>query len=103
MDWYAVRCVFGWNATDDGKTYEERTTLWQAPSADEAIALAEAEAGTYAADNEFAYLGLAQSFRLFDAPGSGVEVFSLVRDSPLEPDDYLDAFFDTGTEYQQHH
>ncbi|GAA2787148.1 hypothetical protein ACFQ0M_46390 [Kitasatospora aburaviensis] len=102
MDWYGIRCVFG-TKTRDGKVYEERITLWQASSADEAIALAEAEAETYAADTGSAYLGLAQSYRLGDTPGPGAEVFSLLRDSPLEPDAYLDAFFDTGTERQQRH
>ncbi|MEV6209449.1 hypothetical protein [Kitasatospora sp. NPDC051914] len=102
MDWYGVRCVFEWT-TSDGRAFEERITLWQASSADEAIALAEAEAETYAADNGFDYLDFAQSYRLDGAPGSGAEVFSLLRDSALEPSEYLDAFFDTGTERQQHH
>ncbi|MCG6499782.1 hypothetical protein [Kitasatospora sp. A2-31] len=93
--------MFGTRARD-GRVYEERITLWQASSADEAIALAEAEAGTYAAGNGSHYLGLAQSYRLDGVPGAGAEVFSLLRDSPLEPDAYLDAFFDTGTEHQQH-
>jgi len=31
-------------------------------------------------------------------PSSGAEVFSLVRDSELGTDEYLDSFFDTGTE-----
>ncbi|MFF7993256.1 hypothetical protein ACFZDG_26095 [Kitasatospora xanthocidica] len=100
MDWYAVRCVFEWT-TGNGRSYEERTTLWQAASADAAIALAEAEAGAYASDNGLDCLGLAQSSRLGGAPGTGAEVFSLLRDSPLEPDAYLDAFFDTGTERQR--
>ncbi|MFE6050445.1 hypothetical protein ACFQ6N_06810 [Kitasatospora sp. NPDC056446] len=102
VQWYGVRCVFEWTA-GDGRTYEERITLWQASSADEAIALAEAEAGTYAADNRLGHLGFAQSFRLDGPPGQGAEVFSLLRDSPLEPDAYLDAFFDTGSERRQRH
>ncbi|MFD8637165.1 hypothetical protein [Streptomyces sp. NPDC059533] len=103
MDWYGVRCVFEWTTRDGGRSYEERITLWQAASADEAIALAEAEAETYAADNGFGYPGFAQSYRLGGTPVSGAEVFSLFRDSALEPNAYLDAFFDTGTERQQHH
>ena len=46
------------------------------------------------------YLGLAQCFHLFDEPGDGAEVFSLMRDSELEPDDYVDSFFDTGAEHR---
>jgi hypothetical protein len=47
------------------------------------------------------YLGIAQSYRLADAPADGAEVFSLMRSSTLEPGEYLDAFFDTGTERQK--
>ena len=31
----------------------------------------------------------------------GVEVFSLIRDSPLAPREYVDRFFDTGAEHQR--
>ena len=101
--WYAVRCVFaaGRLAEDGQETYEERITLWKAQSAEEAIARAEAEAEAYASGlGHWSYLGLAQSFNLFDEPKDGAEVFSLIRDSTLEPDDYLDAFFDTGGEHE---
>ena len=110
--WFAVRCLFrnGWPAPapDDppGHHYEERITIWRANSADEAIAKAEAEAEDYAgaiieAPSEF--LGLSQSFELFDNPDmDGAEVFSLLRRSTLEPDDYLLTFFNTGEEHQTH-
>ncbi len=98
----------GWPFTDtssDGHRYEERITLWQASSADEAIAKAEVEALEHAAAIEEApdeYLGLAQSYALFDSPQhAGAEVFSLIRDSRLDPESYLNAFFDTGREHQQ--
>jgi hypothetical protein len=104
--WYAVRCVFtvDWPPEAAGKTYEERITLWLADSADEAIERAEAEAERYAAEIDDApstYLGLAQSFHLFDAPADGAEIFSLMRDSELPPDDYLSTFFATGSERLQ--
>ncbi|MET7302030.1 hypothetical protein [Embleya sp. NPDC005575] len=97
--WHCVRCLF----RHQPDIYEERITLWRAGSFAEAIALAEADALEYARDVDDAeYLGLAQAFRLFDAQiGHGTEVFSLARDSPLEPTEYLDAFFDTGTERQR--
>jgi hypothetical protein len=97
MNWFGVRCII---QLADG-AYEERVTLWRAPDSDEALARAEAEATAYAADNDGRYLGLAQGFELFDEPGDGAEVFSLTRVSALEPDDYLDAFFDTGDEQQE--
>ena len=103
--WFAVRCVFRTAWIGDGpdpaeQLYEERITLWQAGSSEEAIALAEQEAAEYAEDDD-EYLELAQAFELYDDPGHGAEVFSLMRTSPLEPDAYLDTFFDTGTERAQ--
>jgi hypothetical protein len=101
--WYAVRCVIrGWAGDPDGRGYEERITLWRAVSFDEAIRRAEAEAQEYARDVGGVYVGLAQAFHLFEnAVGDGAEVFSLIRDSELEPDDYLTRFFDTGDETQR--
>jgi hypothetical protein len=96
--WFAVRCIFHHAALE---TYEERITLWQAESVDNAIAHAEREAADYAADlADVRYLGLAQAFNVFDEPGNGIEVFSLMRDSALDPDSYLTRFFDTGNERQ---
>lgn len=47
------------------------------------------------------YVGLAQAFLLSEDPAvDGAEVFSLIRDSNLDPDAYLDRFFDTGQEHQ---
>jgi hypothetical protein len=105
-EWYAVRCVFavGWPPEAQGRTYEERINLWRASSADEAIARAEAEAAEYASASDgqaHQYLGLAQSYHLFDQPGDGAEVFSLMRDSDLGPPGYLAAHFSTGGEHQR--
>ena len=103
LQWYAVRCVFrsAWMDTEhipDEQLYEERVTLWHATSVEEAIALAEAEAQEFAGDE---YLELAQAYQLFDVPGHGTEIFSLMRTSLMEPDEYLDTFFDTGGERAQ--
>ncbi|MDQ1681987.1 MAG: hypothetical protein QOC60_888 [Frankiaceae bacterium] len=98
--WYAVRCVFRFDgAADQESSYEERITLWQAGDADEAIERAEADAQHYAAETAETpgeYLGLAQAYWLFDDPGDGAEVFSMFRESPLDPDAFLAAYFDDG-------
>lgn len=104
-DWFAVRCVFatGW-PTDSPQAYEERITLWRAATFDQAIEKAEADALEYARGIEEApdtYLGIAQAYKFDGPPGEGVEVFSLIRRSPLAADDYINAFFDTGDEYQR--
>ena len=99
MDWYAVRCVF--RGTKEPTFYEERVTLWRAGSFEDAIERAEAEAGEYTDVLSLRYLGLAQAYKLADEPGEGAEVFSLHRESDLDADAYLTAFFDTGTERQR--
>lgn len=106
--WYAVRCVFRHRFLEELESaeaivYEERVTLWRAISLDHAIELAEQEAASYAAvmDAGDEYLGLAQAYELADEPGHGSEVFSLLRESDLDREAYLDTFFDTGTERQQ--
>jgi hypothetical protein len=98
--WFAVRCVV--HHSDLG-VYEERVTLWQAASFDEAIGLAEDDARNYAQDLDSAsYAGLAQAYELYDPPGHGAEIYSLMRKSALPPAEYLTAFFDTGSERQHH-
>ena len=82
--------------------YEERITIWVADDIDEAIKLAEQEAESYADSIDAEYLGLAQGFSLFEKiESSGTEVYSLLRESNLEPEKYLDRFFDTGDEHQR--
>jgi hypothetical protein len=97
--WFGVRCIFRWSQPP---TYEERITLWEAESLDEAIAKAEAEAATYAERLDSEYLDIAQAYWIGPAqPANGSETFSLMRDSELDADDYLDTFYDTGQERQR--
>jgi hypothetical protein len=99
--WYGVRCFFRW-PQNVGQSYEESISVWRAGSFDEAMAKAEAAAQDYAALCDGTCLGLAQAF-FMGADASitdGTEVFSLIRDSDLGPDDYLTRFFDTGSERQ---
>ena len=92
--WFSVRCLFD---IREGM-YEERITIWHAESADHAIELAEVDAEDYA-DGIGRYLGLAQSFEMYAEPRAGVEIFSLIRTSTLDQDEYLARFFSTGSEH----
>jgi len=97
--WFGVRCFFRWS---EPATYEERITLWKAASLDDAIAMAEEDAKAYADRLKAEYLELAQAYWIGPKPpASGSEAFSLMRDSELDADTYLDTFFDTGQERQQ--
>ena len=102
LQWFGVRCLFIWSRWD-GKPYEERITLWRARSLDHAIELAEQDAEEYAADGGPGLLHLSKAYAIAEGIDieSGAEVFSLLRDSDLEPDDYLSAFFATGREHMQ--
>ena len=111
--WYAVRSVFRAQTTaefapadlaDGESAYEERITLWQATSFEEAIARAEEEATEYAEFLNVEHVSeFAQAYHVADVPPrDGSEIFSLIRYSPLGPEPYVDQFFDTGAERQEH-
>lgn len=103
MNSYSVRCIFHWEPRQDQKAkhlYEERITLWLAESIGHAIELAEQEAEAYASE-DMEFLGYSQAYALFEsAPIHGIEVFSLLRESELDPEKYIDTFFDTGREHE---
>ena len=105
MATFSVRTVLRWAPRPQQRKrylYEERITLWKAESLGESIELAEIEAKVYAG-GEPEYLDLLQAFWLSEEltlPHQGVEVFSLLRESDLEPKAYLDTFFDSGFERQ---
>ena len=100
--WYSVRCLFRWTSWE-GRPFEELITLWRADSLDDAIELAERESRVYADENGVEYLVFSQAYQLSDGsePENGAEVFSLLRDSELAPDDYIETFFSAGTERAQ--
>lgn len=96
QSWYGVRCVF---RNREFGVYEERVTLWRAASFDEAIRRGESEAREYCADlDSVEYTDFAEAYRMYDVPGEGAEVFSLMRESGLPVGEYVERFFDTGAE-----
>jgi hypothetical protein len=98
VKWYSVRCLF---KDSDSDAYEERITLWYVANFEAAIESAEAEGLEYARNLGMTYIELAQAFWLADEPASGSEVFSLIRQSELSPEDYKRRFFNTGSEIQR--
>ncbi|MFC9971292.1 hypothetical protein ACFVH6_10405 [Spirillospora sp. NPDC127200] len=97
--WYGVRCVIFWPQEGE-RLYEESVTVWHAASYK---AIAKAEALDYAAVCDGRYLGLAQAYFIGDGASitDGTEVFSLVRASDLDPDDYVTRYFARGHERQR--
>ena len=104
--WYSAKCIFQHATLSTSETeivYEERIVLLRAESLDEALRLAEAEAQRYTAGNdEIRYCNFASVFHLFeDQIGDGAEVYSLMRQSPLSQSQYIDRYYDAGTERVQ--
>jgi len=85
--------------------YEERILIVRADDADSAISRAERISRENYESDSTVYTDYAMAFHIFDesgdALGEGVEVFSLIRKSDLDVDDYLDRFHDTGDECSQ--
>jgi hypothetical protein len=102
-DLYSVRCIFRHRDLNSDKfVYEERITLWQASSFQEATEMAQQEARQYAKEIDCIYTGLSQTFHLIKNEFlNGLEVFSLMRQSDKNTKEYLDSYFDTGKEKQR--
>jgi hypothetical protein len=105
MNSYSVRCIFEVPKADFNLLeflYEERITVWRAADIDEALDKAVKEAEDYSEAYSLTYTGLAQAYWMFTETGlDGVEVFSLMRESNLSSDEYVNTFFSTGDERQQ--
>jgi hypothetical protein len=100
--WYGAKCIFLHTRIDScpGQVYEERLILVRAESPDDAISRAEVLAKEYANDLEgCSYTGFIDVFHIYDENmGDGTEVYSIMRTSDLGKDEYLNRFYDTGTE-----
>jgi hypothetical protein len=97
--WYAVRSLL---FDKQGGHYEERTVLFNASSPEEAIKLAEEEVAQYCEDLESVEsAGYLDTFHIFGSEiGSGTEIFSLIRTTDMDRDEYIDRFLDSGLEHR---
>ena len=111
MSIFSVRTIVDWSNThynkEDSRSkylYEERITIWKATTAEEAIEYAEMSDKNYCEGSEMRIVEFAQSYVVDEEEiadlKQGAEVYSLLRGSDLEVEDYIDAFFDTGLEKQ---
>ena len=103
QEWYAAKSVYRHHSVSDGSgqgTFEERVVLLRASNVEDAIARAETEAMAYCgADGGITYLNFVDVFHLIDdIVGDGTEIYSLVRESDLSDDGYLERFYDSGSE-----
>ena len=110
--WYAAMCIFEHEdvppletlaATETATVYEERIVLLRANSFDAAIIAGEADAEDYAKQTGSRYVGYIMTYHLFnEVIGEGTEVYSLMRSSSLSVDEFLNHYYDDGTEHSQH-
>lgn len=98
--WYGVRLLYRLTGTSR-PAYEERIIIVRADSDDDAIAKGELYSKDYESEAT-EYIGYAMAFHIFDENGPclgpGTEVFSLIRESQLDANAYIDRFHDTGSE-----
>ncbi|HVW38724.1 MAG TPA: DUF4288 domain-containing protein [Pirellulales bacterium] len=103
--WYGVRLIYKHTGFEK-QAYEERVLIVRADSFAAAIRQAEEYSKEYE-DEKCQYVGHAMGFHIFDETGPcvgpGVEVFSLMRESNLDVEEYLDRFHDTGSERARHY
>jgi len=104
MKFYGAKTLYKHNAPPKfGKkwVYEERIVLIGAHNADEAIKQAELEANNYSKkEKTIVYLNFVNVFEIFDRKiSSGSEVYSIMRSEDLIDDEYIDRYYDTGTEH----
>src|SRR4051812_4258851 len=101
--WHSVKCIFQHDGLADAENmtvYEERIVLVRARDLDEAIQLGEVEAEEYAASREgVAYIGFISAYRMSGPElKEGTEVYSVMRQSSLTGNDFLDRYYDDGSE-----
>ena len=105
--WYGVKLVFRHTNLDvkvsGSSVYEERVILVNAASEDEAISLAESEANEYAKYlSGCEYLDFASCFHTYEDKIIHLsEVYSVMRESSLAAEEYIDKFYDTGSERER--
>ena len=96
-----MRSIYRSASTDSNMrySYEERTVLFHEVAFENAIAKARKEAEDYIQDSEMITTDYFSAFEIYtDGFESGTEVFSLIRDSDMENNDYVNSFYDTGGE-----
>jgi Domain of unknown function (DUF4288) len=99
--WFSARTIYEHDKPGDG-LFEERIVLIRAADFDEAFRHAEEEAKSYAEAVGGTYTGYASLYELAEEEiGDGAEVFSLMRDSDLPAEEYIEHFFATGNERQE--
>ena len=98
--WFGAKTLFrhpGLEREPGKSCYEERVVLIHASDEEEASRLAEEEANEYADGSSTRFLGYVNIFRIDDTIGSRAEVFSIMRSTTMEEDEFVTHYYDDGT------
>ena len=98
--WFGAKTVLrhpGLEREPGKSCYEERVVLIHASDEEEALKLAEQEANEYADGLATKFLGYVNIFRMDCTLGSLAEVFSIMRTTTMEEDEFVTHFYDDGT------
>lgn len=106
LEWYSCKCIFRHDNVSPKKgkkVYEERVVLLRARSFDEAIELGEKEAEEYTQSLDgVKYMGFINVYHLFDKRmRHKAEVYSIMRENKMSKKEFLDRYYDDGTECSQ--
>ena len=101
-EWYGIKCLVehsGLSGEPGLLVYEERIVIFRASGFDQAIERAEREVADYAQRNGARYIGYCNAYKI-DAPAieDGTEVYSLMREVPLSPGEFITRYYDDGTD-----
>ncbi len=106
--WFTAKCIFRHQALSKDdliNTYEERIIIIESESFDWAIVKAENEAKKYAAiEKKCEYINFIDCYKLGKNDFKDKsEIYSLMRSSSLDPDEYISRYYHDGTESSQKH
>jgi hypothetical protein len=76
-----------------GGVYNEQLTMWIADSPEQACDLARSQTADYCRDVHEELLDYQEVWQMFDYLRQGGEVFTSLRESSLDPDDYVSRYF----------
>jgi hypothetical protein len=100
--WYGVKCIFehgGLSEEPGAHVYEERVVVLRASTFDEAMIRAEEEAEQYASRRNAVYCGYCNSFSIAVSELADLsEVYSVMREMKMGADEFVDHYYDDGTD-----
>jgi hypothetical protein len=98
--WYGVKCLLehaGLSQDTAAHVYEERIVVLRAVSFEDALLRAERDATEYAKPINARNLGYSNAYKLdADSIEDATEVFSVMRELPMSPTDFITRYYDDG-------